>query len=161
MLYAGLCAIGLFISLYLAFTSYFNTQLVCGITDCGVVNSSKYATFLGIKLSFWGILYYLFCLFLIIQYILANKPYSPLGRLANFLGLRYFNLWHMFLVKYYLIFWVWISLFGLAFSAYLTYLEAFVINAWCQWCIASAWICVCLAILSIMIFKKNKWPNRS
>ena len=27
---------------------------------------------------------------------------------------------------------------GLIFSAYLTYLEAFVINAWCQWCIMSA-----------------------
>jgi len=27
---------------------------------------------------------------------------------------------------------------GIVFSAYLTYLEAFVIHAWCQWCVISA-----------------------
>ena len=27
---------------------------------------------------------------------------------------------------------------GVAFSAYLTYIEAFVLHAWCQWCVISA-----------------------
>ena len=31
-----------------------------------------------------------------------------------------------------------LSAVALAFSAYLTFLEAFVIHAWCQWCVISA-----------------------
>ena len=38
---------------------------------------------------------------------------------------------------------------GLVFSAYLTYLEAFVIHAWCQWCILSAWIAICLFVIAL------------
>lgn len=35
-----------------------------------------------------------------------------------------------------------IAAIGVAVSAWLTYLEAFVIHAWCQWCLASAFIIV-------------------
>jgi uncharacterized membrane protein len=38
---------------------------------------------------------------------------------------------------------------GMVFSAYLTYLEAFVIHAWCQWCVASAIIMV-VAFIAIL-----------
>jgi uncharacterized membrane protein len=38
---------------------------------------------------------------------------------------------------------------GVAFSAYLTYLEAFVIHAWCQWCVGSA-IIMLLAFLACL-----------
>jgi len=37
---------------------------------------------------------------------------------------------------------------GAAFSAYLTYLELFVIEAICQWCVASAILMVCAAALA-------------
>lgn len=39
----------------------------------------------------------------------------------------------------------WLTLGGLIVSGYLTYLEAFVINAWCFWCVVSA-------ILSVVAF---------
>jgi uncharacterized membrane protein len=39
--------------------------------------------------------------------------------------------------------------FGTIFSMYLTYLEIFVINAVCIWCISSAWIITILMILSL------------
>jgi protein-disulfide isomerase/rhodanese-related sulfurtransferase len=38
---------------------------------------------------------------------------------------------------------------GVAFSAYLTYLEGFVIHAWCAWCAASAIIVTLLFILAL------------
>jgi len=43
---------------------------------------------------------------------------------------------------------------GLFFSVYLTYIEAFVIHAWCQWCLVSAWLAVSLFVISILINKK-------
>lgn len=47
------------------------------------------------------------------------------------------------------------SLIGLLFSAYLTYLEIFVIRSWCQWCVLSAWITVGLFIISLRLKKIN------
>ena len=41
-----------------------------------------------------------------------------------------------------------LALVGAAFSAYLTYLELFVIEAICQWCVASAILMGCAAVLA-------------
>jgi len=38
----------------------------------------------------------------------------------------------------------WLTFFGFVFSIYLTAIEAFVIKAYCQWCLLSAWVSVCL-----------------
>jgi hypothetical protein len=43
---------------------------------------------------------------------------------------------------------------GLLFSAYLTYLEAFVIHAWCRWCIASAVLAVLIFIFTLPEFRR-------
>lgn len=43
---------------------------------------------------------------------------------------------------------------GVIFSAYLTYLEAFVIKAWCQWCILSAWLTVGILIIAVRTYRK-------
>lgn len=48
------------------------------------------------------------------------------------------------------------SIAGVLFSAYLTYIEAFVIHAWCQWCIMSAWISFSLFACALSRFK-SKW----
>jgi len=39
---------------------------------------------------------------------------------------------------------------GVVFCAYLTYLEASVIHAWCQWCIASATIVTAIFGFSLL-----------
>ena len=39
--------------------------------------------------------------------------------------------------------------------AYLTYLEAFVIRAWCYWCVTSAVIITAIWILSIFDLRKT------
>jgi uncharacterized membrane protein len=41
------------------------------------------------------------------------------------------------------------SFVGFAYSAYLTYLEAFVIHAWCQWCVISAILMTIIFLASI------------
>jgi uncharacterized membrane protein len=43
-----------------------------------------------------------------------------------------------------------LALVGAGFSAYLTYLELFVIDAICQWCVASAVIMGVLAVLAVV-----------
>jgi uncharacterized membrane protein len=42
------------------------------------------------------------------------------------------------------------ALFGFLYSAYLTYLELFVIHAICEWCVTSAVIMTCIFLLSII-----------
>jgi uncharacterized membrane protein len=46
---------------------------------------------------------------------------------------------------------------SVAVSAWLTYLEAFVIRAWCQWCIASAIITV-LVLAALLLPDRNRTP---
>jgi uncharacterized membrane protein len=41
------------------------------------------------------------------------------------------------------------ALVGVLYSAYLTYLEALVIHAWCYWCVVSAFIITAIWVLSI------------
>lgn len=114
-----LAVLGAGIAGYLVYTHFAGTQIVCGISSCGVVNSSKYSYFLGFPVSMWGLGYYI-----VVMFLIALKQRRLL---------------------------VLTTLGGVIFSAYLTYLEAFVINAWCQWCIMSAWIAVSLFIISIRL----------
>ena len=51
-----------------------------------------------------------------------------------------------------------ITLVGFAFSAYLTYREAFSIHAYCEWCLSSAAIMTVLAGLSITRFVRGDDP---
>lgn len=118
-----LAFLGILISGYLLYVRISDTEAVCGLSTCNIVNGSSYAFFLGVPVSVWGLIFYLSLIIL----LLAKK--SKLFFMA--------------------------TLAGVLFSAYLTYLEAFVIHAWCQWCILSAWISVCLFIISIRLKKSN------
>jgi uncharacterized membrane protein len=56
------CTIGIIVSLYLTYARITSNPLVCGLGDCGKVQASPFATFLGIPLAYWGLAYY-FALF--------------------------------------------------------------------------------------------------
>jgi len=103
-----LCILGALISAYLLQSKILGSELLCGVSSCGVVNNSQYSQMFGIPISALGFLFYMG------MAVLITLGYKRLF----FLG----------------------SIVGLLFSAYLTYIEAFVIYAWCQWCIMSAWI---------------------
>ncbi len=126
MILALLALLGFLVSLYmLAYAMGFTGPVICGIGNCEAVQSSPYARIGPVPVAALGVLGYLG---LLILSFMGLQPSSqafrrlPLGLLGGGIA-------------------------GLAFSAYLTYLEAFVIHAWCQWCISSA-IIMALAFLA-------------
>jgi len=84
-------------------------KCLAGGTGCETVADSRYSHIAGVNVAVFGILGYAALL------VAAMLPGDP-GRFGGFLA----------------------GLVGFGFSAYLTYLELFVIDAICQWCVASA-----------------------
>jgi uncharacterized membrane protein len=118
-----LAALGLFISAYLTWTYFMGVAPVCvgASGGCETVQSSRYAAILGVPVSVIGLLGY------------AGLLFSAVLRGAGgvYLGLL-------------------IALVGMLFSAYLAYLEVFVIHALCQWCLASAAVMVAALICAVL-----------
>jgi uncharacterized membrane protein len=112
-----LALIGALISLYLTLHKLgVIGTLACGTGSCEVVQTSKYAIFLGVPVPYWGIAGY--------------AVLTTLGLIS--LQPRYVD---NYAVRIALI----VTAIGaFAFSVYLSALEQFVIKAWCRWCIASA-----------------------
>ena len=48
-----------------------------------------------------------------------------------------------------------LSAWGVVFTAWLNYLEAFVIHAWCEWCIGSAAMVLLLFVLAVMDWRET------
>jgi len=114
-----LAVVGLLISAYLTWVHYAGVAPVCvgGSGGCETVQSSSYATILGVPVAVVGLVGY--------SGLLLSA--SLLDEVGIYLG---------FLV----------ALVGALFSAYLTYLELFVIHAICEWCVASAAVIVAALI---------------
>jgi uncharacterized membrane protein len=45
---------------------------------------------------------------------------------------------------------------GVVFTAWLNYLEGFVIHAWCEWCLGSAAMVVLLFIIAVLDWRETK-----
>lgn len=117
MVIAVLALVGFLISLYLWLWKVgLLGVLVCGDAGCETVQLSEYAELLGIPVAFLGMVAYLALLALS---LLGLQPRWQQRR-GPTMGL------------------VLVAGVGVAYSAYLTYLEAAVIHAWCRWCVASA-----------------------
>ena len=118
-----LAVLGVVISAYLTWTHYAGLTLVCTGSGegCETVQSSRYASLLGIPVALLGLIAYGGLVF-------SAALWRETG---IYLGLL-------------------ISLVGTLFSAYLTYLEIFVIGALCQWCLASAAIMVAALVCTTL-----------
>jgi len=128
MVIAVLAMIGLFVALYLmAHNMGLTGPIVCGVGDCGTVQSSVYAKVGPIPVSAIGVAGYLILL------CLAYLGVQPIQRESPLIGAFLFGG----------------SLGGVTFSAYLTYLEAFVIEAWCQYCVISAVVMLLIFLASL------------
>ena len=128
MAIALLALAGLMISSYLTMYKLgYLGEIQCTIGGCETVQTSRWSRFLGLPVSAWGLGAYVTLLTL-----------SIIGVQPRFARER----------------WVALALFGLSavgvvFSAWLTYLEAFVIHAWCQWCVISAVLITLIFLLSL------------
>lgn len=125
--------IGLGISVYLMYL-YNQPEPINCLTNCEIVRSSSYSYFLGIRIPYLGIIYYLSVIFCLVSLIR-----NPRNELIKFiLGI--------------------VTTSGLLFSMYLSYLEEIIIEAWCQWCILSALITLIIFTLSIFWINKKSIP---
>ncbi len=131
-----LALVGLLVSSYLLSVYVAGGPIKCyGGHGCDTVRASVYAAFLGIPTPAFGVVFYIL---LAIGALLVGQIQSR--------GLQYALLL--------------LTGIGLATSAYLTYLEAFVINAWCLWCVVSA-IVATLAFLLVWIYEGTHLPGRT
>ena len=120
---AGLCVAG-----YLAYVETTATPAICGpVGDCNAVQSSPYARLFGVlPIGVLGTAGYVAMLGTWLWGRVGKGRLSELAPLA-LLGL---------------------TLFGVVFSLYLTFLEPFVIGAVCAWCLTSAVIMTALLLLT-------------
>jgi uncharacterized membrane protein len=121
--------LGLFVSAYLYLYKIGRIgTLACGSGDCETVQTSPWSRFLGVEVSLIGLVGYA-VLFVLALLALQAAPGSRRWpeRLLTILAAG-----------------------GVVFTAYLTYLELFVIHAICRWCVGSAVIIVSVLALAIL-----------
>ena len=126
--------IGTLDSIYLSWVKLSHNETLCapGLGDCFTVNTSIYSEVYGIPIALFGLGAYL----LIIAILLFGSRNAFLQENGN---MALFG----------------ISLVGVLYSAYLSYLEAYVILAWCPYCVLSALMIVIVFIASIFLLKEE------
>ena len=125
---------GLFLGVYLTLYKFgVIGTLVCNVGSCEKVQSSRYSVFLGVPVATWGIGFYVLMLAL-----------SMASLQERFVESRRLSLAMLLLAAW-----------GVLFTAWLNYLEAFVINAWCEWCLGSAAMVLLLFILAVLDWRET------
>lgn len=122
--------LGLLVSGYLFIVYTSPIPIICGEDGgCHVVQASQYAQFFGLPTPAYGLLFYAFLAALASLWPQKSPLYT-------------FTLYFT-------------TLTGLLVSGFLTYLEAFVVEAWCFWCVISA-ILATIAFLLIWLHPKRQ-----
>ena len=111
LLAVGLALVGVGVATYIAIADAGGGAPAClaGGHGCATVASSRYSHLAGVNVAVLGI----------VGYVALLAAALARGDLARFGGFA-------------------VALVGFGFCAYLTYLELFVIDAICHWCVASA-----------------------
>lgn len=127
--------IGLAVSAFLTYEYLQPTPVVCPLTGngCELVRKSEYSTFLGISIPYLGIIYYLLAAAISIY---LSQSYKRIIDQFRFLS----------------------SVLAVGFGIYLTYLEAYVIKAYCFWCVSSFIVSIIVLALSLqsILIKTNE-----
>jgi uncharacterized membrane protein len=139
MLVALIALAGLFVSLYLTLfkLGYIGT-IACGTGSCETVQASKWATFLGFPVGAWGVAYYVGVF--VVALIGVMPAYAERVSISQVL--------------------VAMTATGVLFSAWLTYLELFVIHAICRWCVVSAVLATILFLVAWLDYREvSRWAQ--
>jgi uncharacterized membrane protein len=107
--------------------------MVCGAGACELVQTSRWSKFLGFEVSLIGLLGYL-----------ALLGVSMAGLQPANAGRRWPDTWLALLAGA-----------GFLFSAYLTYIELFVLDAICRWCVVSAVLITLIFIVSLLARRRE------
>lgn len=135
MIVAVLSLAGIFVALYLLLYKLgLIGALSCNVGSCETVNTSKWATFLGLPVAGWGVAWY------VGMFVLALV--STGERFADSLVISLVLLL--------------VATTGLLFSIYLTYLELFRIHAICQWCVVSAILVTIIFSVCVSEYRERK-----
>jgi uncharacterized membrane protein len=128
---ATCAAVGIGIASYLLAVHLGGVRLVCATGGCEAVQSSRYAELAGIPVAALGLAAY--------AGILAGALVrAPLAAAAGFA----------------------LALSGVLFGAYLLYVQLAVIDAVCQWCLASDAVMAALAALTLLRLRDLPQPVR-
>jgi uncharacterized membrane protein len=129
---AVLALAGLGVAGYLTWVHYADLEAICagGSGGCEKVQNSDYAELAGVPVALLGLIGY--------GAILASLAIP--GDLGRFAGAV-------------------LAFAGFGFSAWLTYVELFEIDAVCQWCVASAVIMTLLALVTSLRFAGTGAPD--
>jgi len=128
MIIAVLALFGLLIAAYMTLYKFgLIGTLACGAGSCEQVQSSRWAVFWGIPVSLIGLVGYAVIMGVALLGLQPRRFNNR--RLSNALFV--------------------LATAGFVYSLYLSYLEQFVINAWCRYCIASAVIATLIWIFSL------------
>ncbi len=129
----GLALLGAADSAYLTYIKLANTRVFCsGVGDCESVNGSIYSEINGIPIAILGLGAYLAIALLL---GLENQA----GMLQTYGPLAVFGL----------------ALTGTLYSAYLTYVELFVLHAICPYCVISAVLITALFALAVARLRRG------
>jgi len=111
----------------------------CTTSGCETVLTSPYSSIFGIPVGMLGAFYYLAVMIGAVIYLESkhvSKNVKP---------------HHLGILKWTLV----ATAVGFSFSLWFLYLQAFVIGAFCQYCLVSAFICTTLFVTSIVILMKD------
>ena len=134
MIIGMLALIGVFVSTYLTLYKFgYIGSLQCAVGSCETVNTSRWATFFGLPVAAWGLGFYVSALALVVVGI--QERYADSRALS--LALVALTGW------------------GVVFSGWLTYLELFVIDAICIWCVTSAVIVLVMFAVSVAEYRET------
>ena len=140
-----LVAVGLGVAGYLSYVETQAVEAVCGpIGDCNAVQSSSYASLFGVLPV--GVLGMVGYTAILIAWFIQRQQND---KLADYASLALFGM----------------GLFGTLYSIYMTYLEIWVIEAVCMWCISSAVVMTLIMLLSIkpaqvVLVKKDRGARK-
>jgi len=132
ILYSAVVAfLGFLDATYLTILHLSETIPPCNIGSCEAVLTSQFSTIFGIPLALFGSGFYLSVI------------------IVSLLLLTSFR--RVFLLLFYAL-----AVWGFVFSLFLLSLQAFVIHAFCQYCLISVATSTGIFILAILQFRKNK-----